>query len=218
MNINDKKYLNIVEHYESCLDKFGDSHLGVDWPKKDDADKRYGIMLELIKVDDSKRIKLLDFGCGASHLYDFIIKNSDNKLSKIYNKIEYSGLDISQKFVDLSKNKFPENKYYCIDILEENSSIPQFDYIIMNGVFTEKCQLSFDEMFDYFKLVLGKVYKNVIRGIAFNVMSKNVDWEREDLFHLSLDKLTSFLVAEISRNFVIRNDYGLYEYTVYVYR
>ena len=55
-------------------------------------------------------------------------------------------------------------------------------------------------------------------GIAFNVMSKNVDWERDDLFHWGLDELTAFLTKDISRRFVLRNDYGLYEYTVYVYR
>ena len=49
-------------------------------------------------------------------------------------------------------------------------------------------------------------------------MSKHVDWEREDLFHLSFDELGSFLKEEISRNFTIRNDYGLYEYTVYIYK
>lgn len=54
--------------------------------------------------------------------------------------------------------------------------------------------------------------------MAFNVMSKNVDWEREDLFHMPLDELSAFLTSSISRNFIIRNDYGLYEYTVYVYR
>ena len=49
-------------------------------------------------------------------------------------------------------------------------------------------------------------------------MSKNVDWERDDLFHWGLDELTAFLTKDISRRFVLRNDYGLYEYTVYVYR
>lgn len=49
-------------------------------------------------------------------------------------------------------------------------------------------------------------------------MSKDVDWEREDLFHLSLDELSNFLTKEVSRNFIIRNDYGLYEYTTYLYK
>ena len=38
------------------------------------------------------------------------------------------------------------------------------------------------------------------------------------LFHLSSDVLLSFLKAELSRHCVIRHDYGLYEYTTYVYR
>jgi hypothetical protein len=54
--------------------------------------------------------------------------------------------------------------------------------------------------------------------MAFNVMSKHVDWERDDLFHLPFDELGRWLVSSISRNFVIRADYGLYEYTTYVYR
>ena len=49
-------------------------------------------------------------------------------------------------------------------------------------------------------------------------MSKNVDWERDDLFHLSHDLLSDFLCRKITRNYIIRNDYGLYEYTVYLFK
>lgn len=209
--MNGKKYRDIVSHYESCLDKYGDSPLGVDWPKPKDVDKRYQVMLDVIKHDQPGHIRLLDFGCGASHLYEYIRKNN-------LSSIEYSGLDLSEKFIKLSKRKFPQIAYYCVDILDENVDIPSFDYIVMNGVFTEKCSLSFDEMFDYFKKVVEKVFDKSEKGIAFNVMSKQVDWEREDLFHLPLDLLADFLTRNISRNFVIRNDYGLYEYTTYVYR
>lgn len=37
--------------------------------------------------------------------------------------------------------------------------------------------------------------------IAFNIMSKHVDCERDDLFHLSLDALALFLSKEISMNY-----------------
>ncbi len=55
-------------------------------------------------------------------------------------------------------------------------------------------------------------------GVAFNVMSKDVDWEREDLFHLPLNVLSNFLTKEVTRDFIIRYDYGLYEYTTYLYK
>ncbi|MFA0557974.1 MULTISPECIES: class I SAM-dependent methyltransferase [unclassified Vibrio] len=206
------QHLTIMKHYEKCLDLYGDTHLGVDWPNKEDAKLRYSVMKDLIVQEDlNSRISLLDFGCGASHFFEYL---KDIEL----NNVDYSGLDISRKFVTLSKDKFPGNNYYCVDILRNDTDLPQFDYAILNGVFTEKCDLSFEEMFSFFQAVLTRVFKKVNTGMAFNVMSKNVDWERDDLFHLSLDLLTEFLSKNISRKYIIRNDYGLYEYTVYVYK
>lgn len=208
--MNNKKHMSIVVHYESCLEKHGDTHMGVDWPNKEDADTRYRVMLEVIK-DTSSKVSLLDFGCGASHLYEYILRH------KLYN-IEYSGLDLSEKFISLSRSKFPSVSYYCLNILDDPISLPDFDYIVMNGVFTEKRDLSFDEMFAYFKRVVHRVFGKAKIGIAFNVMSSHVDWMRDDLFHLPLDTLAAFLTKELTRDFIIRNDYGLYEYTTYVYR
>lgn len=204
-----KKYMSIVRHYEMCLKKFGDTHKGVDWPKKEDVDKRYEVMLDVINRPGE--VTLLDFGCGASHLYGYILKHR-------LNNIKYSGLDISGLFIALSVTKYPSINYYCVDVLDSNIELPDFDYIIMNGVFTEKCNLSFDEMLSYFKEVIKQVFSKANIGIAFNAMSKQVDWERDDLFHLPLDILADFLTKNITRNFIIRNDYGLYEYTTYVYK
>jgi len=210
--MEDKSYLSIVSHYESCLERHGDTHLGVDWPKKEDAETRYKVMLELVRREDEARsVRLLDFGCGASHLYEHIVARGNQNIA-------YSGLDLSEKFVRLSKTKFPANEYYCVDVLANESAIPNFDYIVMNGVFTEKGALDFEDMFAYFKRLVENVFARAEIGLAFNVMSKHVDWEREDLFHLPFDLLAAFLKQKLTRNFIIRNDYGLYEYTTYVYR
>jgi SAM-dependent methyltransferase len=210
--MEDKSYLSIVSHYESCLERHGDTHRGVDWPKKEDAETRYKVMLEIIRREDEARVvRLLDFGCGASHLYEHIVARG-------FRNIAYSGLDLSEKFVQLSQRKFPDNKYFCVDVLSDEAAIPGFDYIVMNGVFTEKGPLSFDEMFSYFKQLVKRVFAKAEIGLAFNVMSKHVDWERDDLFHLPFDLLATFLTKELTRDFVFRNDYGLYEYTTYVYR
>ncbi|HEY3104429.1 MAG TPA: class I SAM-dependent methyltransferase [Pyrinomonadaceae bacterium] len=206
-----RKYLDIVSHYESCLAQHGDTHLGVDWPKKGDVDKRHRVMLEVIKPElRHGAVRLLDFGCGAAHLFEYI---RDNAIANI----EYSGLDLSDKFIELCRSKFPSNDFYCLDLLEQNETLPTFDYIVMNGVFTEKRSLTFEEMLTYFKQLVKRVFAQAEIGIAFNVMSKHVDWERDDLFYLPFDQLAAFLRSEISRNFIFRNDYGLYEYTTYVY-
>jgi len=207
-----RKYLEIVSHYEACLARHGDNHLGVDWPNRADAEKRYQIMLEILADDSRSPVSLLDFGCGASHLYEYI------RARKLEDRILYSGLDLSAEFIALSQRKFPECDFYRVDLLVEDPDVPEFDYVVMNGVFTEKRGLMFNEMWEYFQAVLRRASGKARTGIAFNLMSKQVDWEREDLFHVPFDILARFLTAEISRHFVIRHDYRLYEYTAYVYK
>ncbi len=211
----DTTYRHIVEHYESCLALHGDTHRGVDWPRPEDAKVRYSVMLDVINTGhdaSSSPVSLLDFGCGAGHLLDYIQRGG-------LDHIQYTGLDASDKFVALCRTKHPDVEFHCTDVLEDRqTAIPQFDYVVANGVFTEKREMPYEAMLSYFEAMLEKIFAMAKVGIAFNVMSKHVDWERSDLFHVPLDTLAGILTSRLSRHYVIRNDYGLYEYTTYVYR
>jgi SAM-dependent methyltransferase len=206
------RYRGIVDHYEKCLARFGDTAQGVDWPSEVDAATRYRVMLDLIGPTPRERTELLDFGCGAAHLLEFM--RNDPR----YAAVEYSGADLSHDFVALSKRKFPTTTFYEVDVLREPDRLPQFDYVVLNGVLTERLDLSQEEMLTYAGDLLAQVFTKARRGIAFNVMSKQVDWERADLFHLSFDELANLLNRRLTRNFTFRHDYHLYEYTTYVYR
>lgn len=203
-------YQSIIRHYEQCLEKFGDTHQGVDWPNAEGAARRYRIMLDLVKPAAGEQT-LLDFGCGASHLYQYMLERQIPGL-------RYLGLDASPAFCELSASKYPDNRYVCADVLAQPELLPEADYVVMNGVFTEKRNLSFNDMYDYMRRLLVVVFGKVRRGMAFNVMSKQVDWERDDLFHMPIGMLTDFIATSLARHYVVRNDYGLYEYTVYVYK
>lgn len=203
-------YHSLVAHYERCLEEHGDTHRGVDWPDATDARTRYEVMLDVIREPDP--VRLLDFGCGAAHLLEHIRDRGRTG-------IEYVGLDLSPRFVELSRAKFPDHEFLCTDVLAEPAAtLPPFDYAILNGVFTERLDLEWETMFAFMAAVVGRTFAAAGRGIAFNVMSPRVDWERDDLFHVGLDRLTGHLAAEVTRDFVVRHDYGLYEYTVYAYR
>jgi len=208
--MSDKKYLKIAQHYEKCFLDHGDSHLGVDWPKKAEVDVRYDVMLNVIRPY-KEDITFLDFGCGTAQLYQYI---QDQNIKGII----YSGLDISEKFINASQLKFPKIDFYCMDVLKNENKLPVFDYVVMNGVFTQKLGLTHEEMFAYLKELILCVFRHAKSGIAFNVMSKHVDWEQSGNFHLGYDELAYFLSKQVSRNFIIRNDYRLYEYTTYIYR
>lgn len=204
-------YRTIIEHYEACLAQHGDSHLGVDWPNATDADLRYRVMLDLPGPPSDTPVSLLDFGCGAAHLYDYIQQRG-------LTNIEYIGLDASHEFIDLCRHKHPQLQFHAVDVLATDMPLPEVDYIVMNGVLTEKRGLSLEDMQQYMQRLLLRVFPAARIGLAFNVMSKHVDWERDDLFHVPFDLLADFLKRSVSRHFQFRADYGLYEYTTYVYR
>jgi hypothetical protein len=132
--------------------------------------------------------------------------------------LQYVGVDISPEFVGVCRRKFSGVEFHVADILRDRKNLQPADYVIANGVFTEKRSLSWDAMWDYTREMITALYGLARVGLAFNVMSHHVDWEREDLFHLPYDTLAAFLKARISRHFVFRADYGLYEYTTYVFR
>jgi len=204
-------YRQITDCTESYYDRLGDSALGMGWPNVPDAVKRYNVMLDVIRPGHPSPTHLLDFGCGAGHLYEHICRMERSD-------IRYYGIDLSERFIAQCKAKHPIVDFECADVLRTPERLPQFDYAIINGVFTSKCRMTFDEMLSFFQQIVSLLYSRCRIGIAFNAMSKQVDWERNDLFHLPLDEMASFVCGNLSRHFVIRNDYGLYEYTTYVYR
>ena len=210
-NSESNDYNVIAKHYLQCFREFGDNHKGVDWPNLEGANKRYSVMMAGIPSNSGSTI--LDFGCGLGHMLDYINNESENN-------IDYTGVDINDEFVELCKVKFPDRVFLSGDILEGKLEglKDSYDYIISNGVFTHKSELSFDNMWDYTKSVIRELWKITGRHLIINFMSKNVDWERDDCFHLPMDTLADFLCKEITRDFILRNDYQLYEYAVIIYK
>ena len=198
---------------ESYFERLGDSALGMGWPNVPDAVRRYEVMLDVIPDRRSLNhsLSVLDLGCGCGHLYEHLLQQSTSN-------IEYTGIDLSERFIQRCLEKHPGADFRHMDILQTPELLESFDYIIINGIFTSRCSMSFEQMWSFVQAMLTLAFSRARQGLAFNAMSKQVDWERDDLFHLPLDTLAGFCCRNLSRHFVIRNDYGLYEFAAYVYR
>ena len=201
-------YKKISDYYQRCFSQHGDTPEGFAWQNLDTMILRYKVMSELIRED--KPATLLDLGCGSGRFLEYLNQKTSH--------IKYTGADINKEAIDFCKSKYPSEDFFQIDVLCNGNALPGYDYIVMNGIFTVKDSLSFDQMFKFLQKMISITYSKVNIGLAFNVMSKHVDWERDDLFHLPYDDLAAFLCKNLSRDFVIRNDYGLYEYTTYLYK
>jgi SAM-dependent methyltransferase len=184
----------------------------MDWPSEGDLKRRLEVMLGLIRFRGSEPVSILDLGCGVGLLVDYL------KAQNMLHLFEYWGIDLSEEMVATARRRHPTQRFEAADILQKGLPEKCTDYVIMNGLLTEKVTLKQKEM-EMFARSMVKVAFDACRyGVAFNVMSTHVDWTRSDLFHWPLDRAAAFLVKRCSRWLVIRMDYGLYEYTVYVHR
>jgi SAM-dependent methyltransferase len=201
-----------VAFVEECFARYGDTYRGMGWTKTpESAARRHDVMLDVLRPERSNHVSLLDFGCGTSQLLDRI-------RARNLRGIEYVGLDASERLLAVARTKFPEVRYLHANSPAEWRAVGEFDYVVASGVFTTRIGLSYDEALAYFQSTVVQLFTITRVGVAVNLMSSHVDWQRDDLFHLALDTFAAFAIANLSRQLVIRHDYGLYEYTGYIYR
>lgn len=210
--MSNRVYTSIVRHYEECLHRHGATYRGMDWPNDADLRTRFEVMLGVIREPSDGPVDILDLGCGVGLLLDHF------QGSRSHGACCYIGIDLSREMIEAARARHPQHSFEVRDVIESPLPPQCHDYIVMNGVITEKGSLSHDVMEAYARTLIKAAYQSCRQGLAFNVMSTHVDWERADLFHWSVDDAVAFLIKECSRNIVVRMDYGLYEYTFYVYR
>jgi len=201
----------LVSHYERCFVRHGRTAQGVDWPNQRDLETRFDVMLE-VAAGASRPVDLLDLGCGPGLLVDHLHRRER------LDDFRYRGIDLSVPMIESARAAWPDLPFEIRDILADPLPPDSVDVVILNGVLTERRELPREAMARFAESLLAAAFRLARRGIAFNVMSRHVDWERDDLFHWGFDEVAAFARARLSRHLVIRADYGLHEFTTYVFR
>jgi SAM-dependent methyltransferase len=202
---------SIVRHYEGCLQAHGPTPQGVDWPDGEGLAARFGVMLELLQGRPG-RPRLLDLGCGPGLLLDYLDATGG------VDRVDYEGVDLSAPMIEAARRRWPGHAFACRNILSDPLPDESVDVVLMNGVLTERVSLSQEVMTGLAESLVAAAFRAARVGIAFNVMSAHVDWRRDDLFHWGFDEAAGFLKREVSRQYAFRADYGLHEYTCFVWR
>ena len=89
--------------------------------------------------------------------------------------------------------------------------------ISLSWIIYAKAIIISKKMTEFMFSILSKLSNNFSVGLAFNVLSENVDYINKNFYPKS-SQLEDFICKNITRSFIIRHDYGLYEKTFYLYK
>ena len=207
-------WLPLQRHYERCLARAGATPGGVDWPNGPDLEERFNVQLQVLRAVPAAAAlpTLLDLGCGPGLLLDYLATTGGAAA------VDYQGIDISPAMIELGRQRWPGKRFEARDIVADPLPPDSVDVVIMNGVLTERQSIPRERMVMMAEALLRAAFRAARFGITFNVMSRHVDWERDELFHWSFDEVAAFLKRDLTRHFAFRADYGLYEFTVFAWR
>jgi len=210
-SMNFKEHTKKVQReYEDHMLKYGvDSPEAAHWIGRDKTWLRFKILTD---VDDLNNKRVLDFGCGNALLLDFL---KENKVV-----CEYHGWDVSKKIIGVAKTRHPEASFRAVHIFEDDLHKFQsfFDYIFISGVFYIKKDSESETHTSWLQGIMLKLWTLCKLGVAVNFMTEYVEWKDKDLYYCPIAKLAEFCVRNLSRWFVIRHEYPLWEFTIYIYK
>ncbi|MDB4081445.1 class I SAM-dependent methyltransferase [Candidatus Pelagibacter sp.] len=203
----------IKNYYNFYLKKHKRGSRAVNWGSKKSHQMRFSKILEAGNFNNKK---IHDVGCGLAHFYIFL---KDKKI-----KFDYIGSDISEDMIENAKVQLNNKKVNLQNLnlleIDNRKLLKQLtaDFVVANGLFTVKTSLSNEYWWKYIRKMLRKMFYITNECLVFNLMKSNVDYKDKHLYYQSVDQLLKFIEKNLSNQIVIKQDYPLYEFMVYVYK
>jgi len=195
-------------YYDDALSRFGDGPEAVNWSSRETQELRFEMLCGVGKLANAR---VHDVGCGLGHMVDY--------LSVVAPVCDYVGSDISSKMVSAAKQRLgPDAELRQADIMTSDEEWMKADFVVNSGVFTVRGETVPDEWWQFVSKMVRRMFELCRTGIAFNLLTSYVDYQDDHLFYKAPAETLDFCIRDLSRRAVIRHDYPLWEYTVYLYR
>lgn len=185
--------------YSNRFREYGVSVQTVGWSSEEQQKLRFQILSEIGSLQDTR---ILDVGCGLGDFFPFLKQ-------KGY-RVQFTGIDLCPELVGSARQRFPEANFKVDDILK-NTVQENFDWVFLSGALNYRIENNWD----YTQAMLKKMFALANRGVACNFLTSYVDYESPPHFHHHPEQVFEF-VMKLTRKVVLRHDYPLWEFTVYL--
>ena len=120
----------------------------------------------------------------------------------------------AKKYNNNSKN------FFAINILNQKEHLNFLisDYVINCVLFTVKANYSNKQWWNFIKKMLLKMFSLSKKGIAFNLLTDNVDYKDKHLFYAPHKQIMKFIENNLSEKVVCKRNPQVWENVYYVYK
>jgi SAM-dependent methyltransferase len=192
--------------YTDNLEKFGIDSKSVGWNSPESQELRFQKLCEVIQDPANTPFSINELGCGYGELFKFFQMRS-------YKLTEFNGYDISQKMLDAANEYVNDEKAKWI---KDSKIRTKADYTITSGIFNVKFEEQKDNWENYIKDTLTNMFEFSNKGISFNLLTKYVDYEADNLYYGDPALFFDFCKRNLSPRVNLFHDYKLYEWTIVV--
>jgi SAM-dependent methyltransferase len=192
-----KTHNEIIKHHDELFDEFGVNPASMGWPKGR-IDLRFKTMTNIGNLNNST---ILDVGCGFGYFLTYLKKHKK--------RIDYTGIDINSKFIEIAKKQHKKEKFEIRDI-EKQKFKKKFDWVFAVGLASKA------DSYEYLESLLNEMCKIAKKGVVMDFVTDYVDYKNKGTFYSSPEKIFK-ITKKISKRVVLRHDYLPYEFCAYIY-
>lgn len=192
--------------YTENIRKFGIDSRSVGWNSEESQALRFANLLKVVDQPDQP-VSINEVGCGYGELLKFMRAHGMHVDT-------FNGYDISQEMLDAAA-KYLEGEA-GVNLINSAELSTKADYTITSGIFNVRFDVEMGSWEEYIESTLKAMFEQSNKGIAFNLLTKYVDWEADDLYYADPARYFDYCKRELSRFVTLIHDYPLYEWTIIV--
>jgi SAM-dependent methyltransferase len=194
----------VAGYYSRALARYGPTHRGVDWSSRESHELRFNTLLD--GVDWGSGPSVLDFGCGFGGLASHLDRRGVG--------CAYVGYDIAPTMIAAARASFPgrPDRRFTAD----DGDLEPADVVIASGIFNVRLKTPPAVWERYVGDTLARLSRLARRRLAFNMLppASPPGRARAHLHYADPATVGEFCRDALGRNVELRQDYGLWEFTV----
>lgn len=192
-----------VAHFRERLERYGED-VRVLWNSAASQRERFEV---LVGVANLRGKSVLDVGCGFGDLVPYLRERG-------IVVARYRGIDVVPEMVAIARRRYPDMDFACADLNNEAAEEPPCDVVLGSGLFF----LPHPDWHRYMTASVERMYAHCREAVAVNFLSVHSPRPDEQSIYAEPAEVLRGLQAAITPRVVLRHDYRLNDFTVYLYR